>query len=98
MATVDATTGVVTIGDTLGMVTITANYDGDEFYKSSTASYVINITVPSGIENLYSSNKTEQNTVVYDITGRRVASNIESEISSLPRGVYIVNGHRFIIK
>ena len=98
LATVDATTGSVAIGETPGMVTITANYDGDELYKSSSASYVINITVPAGIESLNLSHKAEQSTAVYDITGRRVVSNIESEISSLPRGVYIVNGHRFVIK
>lgn len=98
LASVDATTGSVAIGETPGMVTITANYDGDEFYKSSSASYVINITVPASIESLNSSHKAEQSTAVYDITGRRVAVNNESEISSLPRGIYIVNGHKVIIR
>ena len=98
LATVDATSGSVAIGETPGTVTITANYDGDEFYKSGTASYVINITVPSGIESISLSHQAEQSTVVYDITGRRMAANNESEISSLPRGVYIVNGHRVIIR
>lgn len=98
LATVDATSGIVAIGETPGTVTITANYDGDEFYKSGTASYVINITVPSGIESISLSHQAEQSTAVYDITGRRVAANNESEISSLPQGVYIVNGHKVIIR
>ena len=47
LATVDATTGAVTILDKTGKVTITATFAGDESYLYGTASYNITISDPS---------------------------------------------------
>ena len=47
LATVDATTGAVTILDKTGKVTITATFDGNAAYLPGTASYNITITDPS---------------------------------------------------
>ena len=47
LATVNATTGEVTIGNKEGKVTITASFAGDEDYVAGTASYNITITDPS---------------------------------------------------
>ena len=43
LAAVNETTGVVTIGNTVGSVTITATFEETEDYKSATASYTITI-------------------------------------------------------
>ena len=50
LATVDATTGAVTILDKTGTVTITATFAGDESYLYGTASYNITISDPSLLE------------------------------------------------
>ena len=47
LATVDATTGAVTILDRTGTVTITATFAGDESYLYGTASYNITISDPN---------------------------------------------------
>ena len=47
LATVDATTGKVTIGSNPGTVTITATFAGNETYHPGTASYTIKITDPN---------------------------------------------------
>ena len=48
VATVNATTGVVTL-KAGGKTTITASFAGDETYKPSSASYTLNVTDPSAI-------------------------------------------------
>jgi len=50
LATVDATTGAVTILDKTGKVTITATFDGNAAYLPGTASYNITITDPNQFE------------------------------------------------
>ena len=50
LATVDATTGAVTILDKTGKVTITATFDGNAAYLPGTASYNITITDPNQLE------------------------------------------------
>ena len=47
LATVNATTGEVTIGNKEGKVTITASFAGDDDYVAGSASYTINITDPN---------------------------------------------------
>ena len=47
LATVDATTGEVTIGNKAGKVTITASFAGSDDYVAANASYNITITDPS---------------------------------------------------
>ena len=50
LATVDATTGEVTIGNKAGKVTITASFAGSEDYVAATASYNITISDPNQLE------------------------------------------------
>ena len=50
LATVDATTGEVTIGNKAGKVTITASFAGSEDYVAANASYNITITDPNQLE------------------------------------------------
>lgn len=51
VATVDASTGVVTLGTTEGTAVITASYAGNDKYEASTASYTINLTKPFEVED-----------------------------------------------
>ena len=50
LATVDATTGEVTIGNKAGKVTITASFEGNDDYVAANASYNITITDPNQLE------------------------------------------------
>lgn len=50
VATVDETTGAVTIVG-VGTAVITANFAGDETYGASTASYTINVVKPATVED-----------------------------------------------
>lgn len=50
VATVDETTGAVTIVG-VGTTVITANFAGDETYGASTASYTINVVKPATVED-----------------------------------------------
>ena len=51
VATVDASTGTVTLGTTEGTAVITASYAGNDKYEASTASYTINLTKPFEVED-----------------------------------------------
>lgn len=51
VATVDASTGAVTLGTTEGTAVITASYAGNDRYEKSTASYTINLTKPFEVED-----------------------------------------------
>lgn len=51
VATVDASTGAVTLGTTEGTAVITASYAGNDKYEASTASYTINLTKPFEVED-----------------------------------------------
>lgn len=51
VATVDASTGAVTLGTTVGTAVITASYAGNDKYEASTASYTINLTKPFEVED-----------------------------------------------
>ncbi len=46
VASVDASTGAVTLGTKVGTATITATYAGDDDYSGSSASYTITLTYP----------------------------------------------------
>ena len=97
LATVDAETGSVVIGDTPGKVVIVADYEGEEFYNPGSASYVIDITVPAGIEirEVLPANN-EEHAAVYDLSGRRLPSSSASTF--LKKGIYIVNGQKVVIR
>lgn len=51
VATVDASTGAVTLKTTEGTAVITASYAGNDKYEASTASYTINLTKPFEVED-----------------------------------------------
>ncbi len=51
VATVDASTGAVTLGTTEGTAVITASYAGNDRYEKSIASYTINLTKPFEVED-----------------------------------------------
>lgn len=51
VATVDASTGAVTLGTTEGTALITASYAGNDKYEASKASYTINLTKPFEVED-----------------------------------------------
>lgn len=51
VATVDATTGAVTLGETAGTATITAAFEGNDTYAASSASYTIQLTKPFAVED-----------------------------------------------
>lgn len=113
LATVDVFTGSVVIGDTPGKVVIEAYYEGEEFYNPGSASYVIDIAVPAGIEIREVVPAHGEGFSIYDLSGRRVSSSkmpkqhgnndfsvpsVSSVSSVLPKGVYIVNGRKVVVK
>lgn len=51
VATVNASTGAVTLKTTEGTAVITASYAGNDKYEASTASYTINLTKPFEVED-----------------------------------------------
>lgn len=51
VATVDASTGAVTLGTTEGTAVITASYAGNDKYEASKASYTINLIKPFEVED-----------------------------------------------
>ena len=51
VATVDASTGAVTLRTTEGTAVITASYAGNDRYEASKASYTINLTKPFEVED-----------------------------------------------
>ncbi len=51
VATVNASTGAVTLGTTEGTALITASYAGNDKYEASKASYTINLTKPFEVED-----------------------------------------------
>ena len=76
LATVDATTGAVTILNKTGKVTITASFAGNEDYVEATASYTITISDPNLLEATFvaGTDKSEElsiskNGVTVEFTG-----------------------------
>lgn len=65
LATVDETTGDVTIGSKAGTVTITASFAGNETYLAGNASYNITITDPNQLEATFvaGTDKSEELTI-----------------------------------
>lgn len=58
--------------------------------------YDFAITWPSGIENV-EHQEMHLNSGVYDLSGRRVADSLDAA-RRLPRGIYIVNGRKIVVK
>ena len=59
----------------------------------------IRFTAPDGIEEVNSEgvNSEESAGPVYDLSGRQIV-NSKSLNSKLPRGIYIVNGRKFVVR
>ena len=54
-------------------------------------------TVPTGIENIETQNVVDtDHQGIYDLNGRKI-SNVKS-LEGLPAGIYIFNGHKYVIK
>ena len=78
VATVDVNGVVTAVG--AGEATITATAGG------VSATCVVTVTVENGIANV----EIQENTVIYDLTGRRV--------EKMQKGIYIVNGKKVYVK
>ena len=92
IASVDAKSGKVTIGDTDGTVTIKAVYNGDEYYYSDEISYRIIVTKKAeetGINNVQRSTNVQH---YYDLQGRRIANGQKPKA----KGLYIRKGKKVI--
>ena len=61
----------------------------------------IDYTDPStvGIQNVENVDRRVENIGIYDLSGRRISvSSASSSLSDLPKGVYIVNGRKIVVK
>ena len=87
VATVDAATGEVTFV-AAGVAKITATSVETDVYRSSSASYTVTYSVPTGIEGITADDLL--NGKVYNLQGVRV--------DKLGKGVYIVNGKKVVVK
>ena len=61
----------------------------------------IDYTDPStvGIQNVENVSRRVKNVGVYDLSGRRISiSSASSSLSDLPKGIYIVNGRKVVVK
>ena len=50
------------------------------------------------INNIQNSKSKIQDNAIYDLSGRRVNSNIKNQNSKLPKGIYIIDGKKVIVK
>ena len=87
LATVNASTGEVTIGSNEGSVTITASFAGNEAYYAASASYTIQIGTPHGTaENPYTVAEAraaiDAGTGVTDVYATGIVSEIVTAYSS----------------
>lgn len=88
VATVDASTGAVTLGTTEGTAVITASYAGNDRYEKSTASYTINLTKPFEVEDGVF-DFTEPETYGYKTPALGSATNLEVGDKIIARNVII---------
>lgn len=87
VATVDATTGVVTLLKA-GTTEITAAVAADDIYNAASGKYTLSVSASTGIGQVDAAAASAE---VYDLLGRRVQGVTN-------RGLYIVNGHKVICK
>ncbi|MBD5204692.1 MAG: hypothetical protein HDS82_07525 [Bacteroidales bacterium] len=89
--------GVVTAGETQGTVEITATtIDGSEL----TAVCIVEVSNENAVECIGESVADNGPAPVYTATGIKVAEGVstEEEVMSLPEGIYIWRGHKFIVR
>ena len=67
----------------------------DDVVGSRKQPFAINIGSTTGIYDLQNANSRLDGSDVYDLSGRKVGSK-RSESRKLPKGVYIVNGHKVV--
>lgn len=91
VATGLTTTSYVAEKGAYGDYTVTAVTAGVESAESNVVSYVVSV----GIDSVEGDNATE-NTAVYSIDGQLV--NKSGEVNALKKGLYIVNGKKYVVK
>lgn len=97
VASVDASTGAVTLGSTAGTATITATFVEDDDYYGATASYTITLVDPNGpaltgwVETAITALSTGDVVVIVDKTSSRAMSN-DGAASSAPTAVSVTLG------
>ena len=92
MATVDSESGEVTIGVTPGTVVITATFAGNDYFLEGSATYTIIITERADVGIRMLQALVAEGHEVFDLQGRKV------NVTSLPKGLYICNGRKFVIQ
>jgi hypothetical protein len=107
LATVDAETGSVFIGDEKGEVVITATFPGDDEFFEGSASYTIVISekIDAAVNrmDMGASQPLNSSGSVYNISGQRVSTRTAGELtpaqrSSAAKGIYIVNRKKIVLK
>ena len=98
LATVDAATGQVTLGEGTGRVIISATFDGNDLFLEQSVSYAINIIAKQdvAIRQIENGELKMVNSPVYDLSGRQIV-NSKSVNRKYPKGLYIRGGKKIIV-
>lgn len=75
------------------------NSDGIIWYQNQGENHPLPFdhpTIITAVQNNHGNNQNCQ--VVYDLQGRKVASSYDSSTKELKKGIYIINGKRFVIR
>lgn len=76
-----------------GVYTVTATVDGDESAESNSVNY----STPTGIDDVTTADGDSlKRGPVYTVDGRMV--NSDGDLKKLPKGIYIMDGKKFIVK
>ena len=96
VATVDAAGKVTPLA--LGSTTITAKFAGNSSFYYDMASYTLKVV--KELTDIESVSVSSGNGVVYDLQGRRVgrSDQLTGSQGNLPKGIYIVNGKKVVVK
>ena len=89
-------TVLVNDGNRTMQLTETIDYSTDAICGAPRAPYIIDLSSPTGIVELYDADVNAE--TVYDLAGRRVKVDGQQHASGLNKGVYIVNGQKKIRK
>jgi uncharacterized cupredoxin-like copper-binding protein len=71
--------------------------NGNVYQTSEVVSMRIEKRMIDGIEQIENGELRIENEAVYDLSGRQV-STLSSPLSTLPKGIYIVRGKKFIVR
>ena len=76
-----------------GVYTVTATVDGNESAESNSVNY----STPTGIDDVTTADGDSlKRGPVYTVDGRMV--NSDGDLKKLPKGIYIMDGKKFIVK